>query len=208
MPPAAGRYILGISRFRLLRVADQRGGCRAAWQFRDGRGNVPRVASYNIPMSGQTILAIIALALPAALLVLVIALGHRGRYRFSLQTSLLLIVPLAAVIAWVASSEGPWVSLRRVATFKTSMVSVLLNVACVVAMWRSGWLPRRVVIIFVALFALLFGWLAWKRHAEPDPDAAGAINRSAGYDTTGRLHGERTESIPPESSAGFSQPAE
>jgi hypothetical protein len=117
-------------------------------------------------MSEKTVLAAMALVPPAVVLLVVVARGRRERFQFSLTTILLLIIPLAAVIAWVASGEGSFVSERRVLTYKTGMVQTALNAAAVIGMWRRGWFRWQAALVFVTSFAVLFAWLAWKQHEE------------------------------------------
>ncbi len=126
-------------------------------------------------MVGQIILATFALAIPVLLLVMILVVGRRGRFQFSLQTTLLCVVPFVALLAWVASGDEPFVSNRRVVTYKVGMIATLLNGACVVAMWRVGWFPWQVALVFILLFALLFGTLAWKRYQTAGRDVSHAL---------------------------------
>lgn len=115
-------------------------------------------------MSEQTILAIIALGIQAVALVAVLFVARRDRYQFSLRTILLRLIPLTAIFVWILTWDGPLVSNRRVVTHKTGLLVVILGVSGLVAMWHRGWLPTQALAIFLILWSLLFGWLAWKRH--------------------------------------------
>ena len=117
-------------------------------------------------MSGQAILAGVALAVPLVTLLAVLLVARRGRFQFSLQASLLWLVPLAAVLAWIMTWDGPLVTPRRVATHKLGLLIAVLNASVVVAMWYRGWLRPRAVAIMLLLCLLLFGWIAWKRHQD------------------------------------------
>jgi hypothetical protein len=98
------------------------------------------------------------------MLAMILVVGRRRRFQFSLNTTLLWIVPFVALLAWAASGDEPFVSSRRVVTYKIGMLGMLLNGACVVALWRVGWFRWQAALVFLVLFALLFGTFAWKRH--------------------------------------------
>ena len=120
-------------------------------------------------MSEQALLAAIALAIPAGFMLAVLVIGRRDRFQFSLTTILFCLIPFAAMIAWIATWEGPFLSGRRVLTHKTAMLAMLLNVGAVFVIWHRGWFPSRVALVTVILLSLLFGWFAWKRHQELYP---------------------------------------
>ncbi len=115
-------------------------------------------------MSEQAILATVVLALPALMLLAVLAVARRDRFQFSLRMIMLWLIPLAAIIAWISSWEGPFLSSRRVATHKTGMLAVVLNATVFIAMWHRGWFRFRALLGVLLLWAILFGWLAWSRH--------------------------------------------
>jgi hypothetical protein len=127
---------------------------------------------YNGGMSDTAAMAIVTLALPAGILFAVLVMGRHDRFQFSLKTTLLWLIPFAAMLAWISCWEGPFYSGRRVVTHKTAMLSVLLDVGGVIATWHRGWFPTRAAIVAVIFFSLLFGWIAWKRHQELHPAPA------------------------------------
>jgi hypothetical protein len=127
-------------------------------------------------MSEQAILAAVVLALPALMLLAVLAVARRDRFQFSLRMIMLWLIPLAAIIAWIVSWDGPFVSSRRVFTHKTAMLAVVLNATVFIAMWHRGWFRFRAMLWLLLLWAILFGWLAWSRHQQIKRDQSSPAN--------------------------------
>ena len=117
-------------------------------------------------MSEQTIVAMVALGVQAAILFAVLFVGRRERFQFSLQAALLWLMPLTAIFAWVVSWDGPFISNRRVITHKAGLLVIVLGASGFVAMSHRGWLRPRALIVVLALWSLLFCWLAWRRHQD------------------------------------------
>jgi hypothetical protein len=117
-------------------------------------------------MSPQAIATAIVLGCPVLALVAILALRHRGRFQFSLQTGLLWVVPFVALLTWVATWDGPLVSRQRVVTHKAALLLTLLSAMIFVVMARRSVLQPKMAAVFVLFYALLFGWIAWKRHEQ------------------------------------------
>jgi hypothetical protein len=116
----------------------------------------------------KVVLVIVSLAIPAAALLALLATTRGDRFQFNLRTILLWFVPMAAVMIWVLTWDGPLASNRRVVTHKTGLLMLLLNANVAIAAWRRGWIAWRAMLIALCLFALLFVRVVWNQHEEFD----------------------------------------